>query len=86
MLADQILKSGHRIIAEPRARTQHPAPNGLKHFVYRALCEGQDNAHFESAHRKSFTVLRHFKEVTSCELRGALPATTATLASTALAL
>jgi glycosyltransferase involved in cell wall biosynthesis len=61
MLADQILKSGHRIIAEPRARTQHPAPNGLKHFVYRALCEGQDNAHFESAHRKSFTALRHFK-------------------------
>ena len=61
MLADQILKSGHRIIAEPRARTQHPAPNGLKHFVYRALCEGQDNAHFESAHEKSFTALRHFK-------------------------
>jgi glycosyltransferase involved in cell wall biosynthesis len=44
MLADKMSKSGQLIINEPRARTQHPAPNGLKHFVCRALCEGQDNA------------------------------------------
>jgi glycosyltransferase involved in cell wall biosynthesis len=43
MLADKLVKSGHSIIFEPRARTQHPAPNGVKHFVYRALCEGHDN-------------------------------------------
>jgi glycosyltransferase involved in cell wall biosynthesis len=43
MLADELIKSGYSILVEPRARTQHPAPNGLKHFVYRALCEGQDN-------------------------------------------
>ena len=62
MLADILLKSGQSIILEPRARTQHPAPNGVKHFVYRALCEGQDNVVQEkSADNRRLVALRRFR-------------------------
>lgn len=58
MLADMILRSGQSIILEPRARTQHPPPNGVKHFICRALCEGQDN--MKEKQRKPFGALLRF--------------------------
>jgi len=59
LLADLMLKSGQSIIFEPRARTRHPAPNGVKHFVYRALCEGQDCAQYERPwYQKFLSALR----------------------------
>jgi glycosyltransferase involved in cell wall biosynthesis len=62
MLADELIKSGHSILIEPRARTQHPTPNGLKHFVYRALCEGQDNVVMhDGTERKRLMALRRFR-------------------------
>ena len=62
MLADILLKSRHSIIMEPRARTRHPAPNGMKHFVYRALCEGQDNVkYYKSKHGKCLAAFGRFR-------------------------
>ena len=61
MLAEILSKSGKSIILEPRARTQHPAPNGVKHLVQRALCEGQDNVvEDKSTPRKRLAALRRF--------------------------
>jgi glycosyltransferase involved in cell wall biosynthesis len=65
LLLDILSASRQSIILEPRARTQHPPPNGVKHFIYRALTEGQDNYHwgvqYNSANGKRFAALRRFR-------------------------
>lgn len=43
-LADALRRDGHRILRDGRARLSHPPPNGLSHFVRRALSEGHDAA------------------------------------------
>jgi glycosyltransferase involved in cell wall biosynthesis len=61
-LLDILSASRQSIILEPRARTQHPPPNGVKHFIYRALTEGQDNVvQYNSANGKRFAALRRFR-------------------------
>ena len=42
MLADKLLEAGVKIHRQPGARVVHPAPNGLGHFVGRALLQGHD--------------------------------------------
>ena len=44
-LARMLLDCQRSIVLEPKARVIHPAPNGLSHFVKRALCQGHDNVH-----------------------------------------
>jgi hypothetical protein len=41
-LANRLAREGIPIYSNPNARVSHPAPNGLSHFVRRALCEGHD--------------------------------------------
>ncbi len=41
-LAKRLRADGHRILVDKRARVSHPPPNGLSHFVRRALVEGHD--------------------------------------------
>ncbi len=43
-LADRLILQGYKILCQPKSRYQHPAPNGLRHFVVRALCQGYDMA------------------------------------------
>lgn len=45
VLARTLLENGKVIMIEPAARVGHPPPNGLGHFVKRALCSGQDNVY-----------------------------------------
>lgn len=47
VLAGTLLDNGKVIMIEPAARVGHPPPNGLAHFVKRALCSGQDNVHLQ---------------------------------------
>jgi glycosyltransferase involved in cell wall biosynthesis len=58
LLLDKLSESGRSIILEPRARTQHPPPNGVKHFIYRALTEGQDNVVLDKNTGRRFVALR----------------------------
>jgi hypothetical protein len=44
LLADKLLADHRSIYLEPGAEVIHPPPNGLAHFVKRALCAGHDNA------------------------------------------
>jgi hypothetical protein len=41
-LADALARDGIKIHLRLDARVSHPAPNGGRHFVARALCEGHD--------------------------------------------
>jgi hypothetical protein len=43
VLAEQLVDSGVTIWRNPVARVSHPAPNGVSHFVRRALAEGRDD-------------------------------------------
>jgi len=43
-LGDQLKLQGYKILFQPKSRTFHPPPNGLKHFVVTALSEGHDTA------------------------------------------
>jgi glycosyltransferase involved in cell wall biosynthesis len=62
LLLDILSASRQSIILEPRARAQHPPPNGVKHFIYRALTEGQDNVvQYNSPNGKRFAALRRFR-------------------------
>jgi glycosyltransferase involved in cell wall biosynthesis len=44
LLADRLVADQHVLMREPTAKVMHPAPNGLTHFVKRALCHGHDDA------------------------------------------
>lgn len=44
VLAQTLRRDGHPIFIHNEARVSHPPPNGLAHFVKRALCEGHDIA------------------------------------------
>lgn len=41
-LCETLRANGITVWQQPCARVQHPPPNGLRHFVCRALCEGHD--------------------------------------------
>jgi hypothetical protein len=41
-LAKRLREDGHRIMIDRRAQVSHPPPNGVSHFVRRALVEGHD--------------------------------------------
>jgi glycosyltransferase involved in cell wall biosynthesis len=41
-LAETLAAEGIPIYSNPNARVSHPPPNGVSHFVRRALCEGHD--------------------------------------------
>ena len=43
-LGDRLILEGYKILCQPKSRTHHPPPNGLRHFVVRALCQGHDMA------------------------------------------
>lgn len=43
-LATLIASQGGKIILDPAARVSHPAPNGIVHFLKRAMCDGHDAA------------------------------------------
>jgi hypothetical protein len=43
MLIKQLRDCQVPIFLQQRSRCAHPAPNGLRHFIRRALCEGHDN-------------------------------------------
>jgi glycosyltransferase involved in cell wall biosynthesis len=43
LLAEKLLQDRRSIYLEPSAKVIHPPPNGIAHFVKRALCSGQDN-------------------------------------------
>jgi Glycosyl transferase family 2 len=42
LLARKLLAHHHSIYSEPSAKVLHPPPNGLRHYIKRALCAGQD--------------------------------------------
>jgi hypothetical protein len=42
-LARQLAAEGHRMVKVPEARTVHPPPRGLVHFVRRAMAHGHDD-------------------------------------------
>ena len=44
VLGDKLRLQGYKILCQPKSRTYHPAPNGLQHFVAKALSEGHDIA------------------------------------------
>jgi Glycosyl transferase family 2 len=44
LLARTLVASSRSIYCEPNAKVIHPPPNGLAHFIKRALCSGQDSA------------------------------------------
>jgi hypothetical protein len=44
MLSERLRTQGIRILRHTGARVSHPPPNGWRHFVNRALCEGHDEA------------------------------------------
>ena len=44
VLGDRLRLQGYKILCQPKSRTYHPAPNGLQHFVAKALSEGHDIA------------------------------------------
>ena len=48
-LARQMARENHKISYQPAARAWHPPPNGLDHFVKRALAQGRDDACNEPA-------------------------------------
>src|SRR5574341_121891 len=41
-LMEKIRNRGIKIYCQPKSRASHPAPNGLEHFVRRAVCDGYD--------------------------------------------
>lgn len=41
-LARQLVKEGYGLYLHQGARVSHPPPNGLSHFIKRALCAGHD--------------------------------------------
>jgi len=43
-LGDRLILEGYKILCQPKSRIHHPPPNGLRHFVVRALCQGHDMA------------------------------------------
>jgi glycosyltransferase involved in cell wall biosynthesis len=53
-LARAIIASGHKIMINPRARVHHPPPNGVRHFINRAVCEGHDY-YLEAVHNAGRT-------------------------------
>jgi len=42
-LGQALVRDGRRLFMQNDARVAHPPPNGFKHFVKRALCQGHDN-------------------------------------------
>lgn len=47
VLASHLAEANVSMYQNPSARVGHPAPNGLKHFVLRALAQGRDRLHRE---------------------------------------
>jgi len=44
VLGEQLILQGYKILCQPKSKTYHPAPDGLRHFVAKALSEGHDIA------------------------------------------
>jgi hypothetical protein len=44
-LANSLVRDGQQIFIQTDAKVAHPPPNGLRHFVCRALCQGHDHWH-----------------------------------------
>lgn len=49
-LARELRAAGHEIHMQRSCRVSHPPPNGLGHFVSRALCEGHDDRFNHKVH------------------------------------
>ena len=52
VLGDRLRLQGYKILCQPKSRTYHPPPHGLKHFIATALSEGHDTAISKSQTRK----------------------------------
>jgi len=44
ILAGRLRLQGYKILCQPKSKTYHPPPRGLRGFVNRALCQGHDLA------------------------------------------
>jgi len=44
ILAGRLRLQGYKILMQPKSKTYHPPPRGLRGFVNRALCQGHDIA------------------------------------------
>jgi len=44
VLAEELWRNRIKIFHQPKSKVYHPVPNGLRHFVIRALCQGHDIA------------------------------------------
>jgi glycosyltransferase involved in cell wall biosynthesis len=44
LLAETLIADQRVLMLEPTAKVIHPPPNGLRHFIKRALCSGHDDA------------------------------------------
>lgn len=53
ILADQLMKNGHVIWRNHAAIVAHPPPDGVKHFLVRALMHGHDNNIAMKAERRA---------------------------------
>jgi len=42
VMVDKLQSRGFKIFYQPKSRTSHPIPNGLRHFIKRAICDGHD--------------------------------------------
>lgn len=52
ILAGRLRLQGHKILCQPKSKTYHPPPRGLRGFVTRALCQGHDLAVYRRRARK----------------------------------
>jgi hypothetical protein len=54
LLSKRLRENGHHIFRHTGARVSHPPPNGLRHFVNRAMAQGHDMALREAVGDPSF--------------------------------
>jgi len=52
-LSEELWRNGIKIFQQPKSIVYHPPPNGLKHFVIRAFCQGHDIAVARKRYRNS---------------------------------
>ncbi|TDJ69861.1 MAG: glycosyltransferase [Planctomycetota bacterium] len=43
ILAQELMAKGHKIFINESSRVCHPPPNGVRHVLYRAMCQGHDD-------------------------------------------
>ena len=64
-LARTLVGAGHGVYIHEAAIVDHPPPNGLRHFINRALCAGYDNSLYESPDQRLTSIRKAWERFTS---------------------